>query len=225
MSLTVTELKRTQIREATELLCREFIDDPALLGYEPDPERRNQVGRVIFDDSLRFHHRFGTVWSALLDGELIGVAVCVPPQIGKRSLEYRVRNRLRGILTRRRLMGVAPEATRKLFEGYAKAEKIHPAEPHWYPMFVAIDSRYHGRGYGTRMLEPMLREADRAGLLTFSESPIPRNHPFFRRLGFTIGAPAYLFPDAPPNYPMYRQPRTSGNAGAGVRVPTDAPIK
>jgi GNAT superfamily N-acetyltransferase len=206
MSLAILELPRARIPDAVALLCREFIDDPALLAYEPEPERRNQVGRVIFGDSLRFHVRFGTVWSAMLDDELIGVAICVPPDLGKRSLDYRIRNRLRGIITRRRLAGIAPEASRKLFEGYAKAEKIHPPEPHWYPMFFAIAARFQNRGYGTQLLQPVLSAADNAGLLTFSESPIPRNHSFFRRLGFTIGEPAFLFPDAPPNYPMYRKP-------------------
>ena len=211
MELVVTELPRNRIKEALDLLCREFLDDPALVSWSLSAETRDKINHIILGDAIRFYQRFGTVWVALLDGEIVGVAVCVPPDLGaKRSLDYRVRNRLRGYITRARLVSVAQDASRRLFEGYVKAEKIHPKEPHWYPMFVAVDRRYQNRGYGAQLLKPMLDDADRRGLLTFSESPMPRNHSFFRKLGFTIGAPADLFRGAPPNYAMYRPAGSRG---------------
>ena len=206
--LDVVPLARGQIREAAGLLTRAFSDDPVAVVYMPDdPVARVRVAEIVLTDALRFHQRFGTVFAAMHDRQLIGAAVCVPPALRRPSLHYRLRNRARGLLSRRRIEGLVPDVAEKLFVGYANAERAHPAEPHWYPMFVCIAPEHQGRGYGSQLLAPVLGMADETQTLTFAETPFPRNYPFFERLGFEIGEEVAPFPDAPPLRFMRRRPR------------------
>lgn len=60
----------------------------------------------------------------------------------------------------------------------------------WYLSIVAVDPMLQGQGLGRKLLEPTLKEADRAGATCYLETFSERNPAFYQRLGF---APAARF--------------------------------
>jgi hypothetical protein len=70
----------------------------------------------------------------------------------------------------------------------------------------AFTSR-QGAGIGDALLQPAVAEADRAGVLCYLETPFPRTHAFYQRLGFEIASTSRPFPSARPLDIMIRKPR------------------
>ncbi len=90
-----------------------------------------------------------------------------------------------------------PRTSNVLFAGFAAMEQFHPAAPHWYLAFVGVDPTIQSHGIGGTLLAPVLAAADRTETLCYLETPFPRTHKFYERLGFArqrelnpfIGAP------------------------------------
>ena len=141
---------------------------------------------------------------AALDGEkLIGVAVWRPPNVTVAGLP----TRLRGLLTRYRLLALAPRTARKLLRGFAALEAMHPIVPHWYLFFIAVESEQRGRGIGARLMAPVLQAADIAGVPCYLETPFAQTVPFYRLLGYDITSEPRPFAGAPRLWAMSRKPR------------------
>jgi ribosomal protein S18 acetylase RimI-like enzyme len=73
-------------------------------------------------------------------------------------------------------------------------ERRHPTEPHWYLAVLGIDPAFQGRGLGPRLVAPVLDRCDAERLLCWLESANPKNHGFYRRLGFEV-ADVHRFSD------------------------------
>ena len=90
-----------------------------------------------------------------------------------------------------------PRASQGLFGGFAALEQFHPIDPHWYLAFVGIEPTIQSRGIGRALLAPVLKIADQTNTLCYLETPFPRTHEFYERLGFArrgehspfVGAP------------------------------------
>ena len=90
-----------------------------------------------------------------------------------------------------------PHASQGLFAGFAAMEQFHPSEPHWYLAFVGIEPAIQGRGLGRVLLAPVLTIADQTNTLCYLETPFPRTHAFYERLGFVRHAEHNPFVGAP----------------------------
>lgn len=66
----------------------------------------------------------------------------------------------------------------------AAARAARPTESHWYLQIIGVDPDHQSQGLGGRVLAPMLTRSDRLGIPLYLESSNPRNHSFYRRLGF-----------------------------------------
>jgi ribosomal protein S18 acetylase RimI-like enzyme len=134
---------------------------------------------------------------------MVGVAVWMPPGEQPATLA----DKLRWRVSRWRIRAISPSAERGLWEGFAATGALHPATPHWYLQFVGVDVRSRGRDLGERLLRPVHDIADETSTLCYLETPSPRNHDFYRRLGYEDRAEASPFPGAPPLHTMSRVPR------------------
>jgi GNAT superfamily N-acetyltransferase len=63
----------------------------------------------------------------------------------------------------------------------------------WYLSILGVSPHAQGQGLGSRLLQPTLLEADRAGIPCYLETFSRRNIPFYERLGF-VRLAAYLEP-------------------------------
>jgi GNAT superfamily N-acetyltransferase len=197
MDIDLGPLPRRRIRAASLLLAAAFADDGILTRYMPG-RRGRHVGIPAFFASVIEEH-LGTTFAATLQSQLLGVAVWAPPEPVPAGL--RARSRL--LLVR----ALFPRATRSLLEGLGRLEQLHPTEPHWYLAFTGVDPARRGRGIGAALLQPVLAQADHDGLLCCLETPFPRTHAFYRRLGFELKSSVRPFEDARPLDIMIRKPR------------------
>ena len=90
--------------------------------------------------------------------------------------------------------------------GFGQLEAGHPADPHWYLFFVGVDPSCQGQRIGEQLLVPVLRAADAANTLCYLETPFPRTHAFYQRLGFEIRTEGHPFAGAPTLWTMLRSP-------------------
>jgi ribosomal protein S18 acetylase RimI-like enzyme len=202
MPLQIGPLPTARIADAVAILGRAFMTDPIFSYLFPDPSRRSAVFAVFFGMLVNTYLRFGHVYGAQQDGMLSGVAVWRPPNAGALS-EYdkAVENE-----AAMRVRAIDSTAAEEMFAGFARAETDHPTDPHWYLFFVGVEPALQGRGIGEQLLVPVLRAADAQGTVCYLETPFPRTHAFYRRLGFEVKGAGHPFADAPPLWTMLRKP-------------------
>lgn len=205
MEPTVGQLPERHVGEAVNILVRAFRDDPILTFYLSDPRRRASAFRAFFGNIVRAHLRFGHVYTALIEDDVVGVAVWRPPGAGEPTFHDRVRT----LQTQLRVLLLFPRTAGKLFRGFAATQALHPYQPHWYLFFMGVDPGVQRRGVGSRLLTPVLQLADKTRTLCYLETPFLRTHSFYRRLGFEIVTESHPFTGAPTLWTMTRQPQES----------------
>jgi len=199
----ITPLSARHVRAATDVLLRAFADDPILTFYLTERRRRRFAYRAFFGDAIHAHRRFGHAYAALRDQRVVGAAVWRPPEAGPPTLWERLHT-WGAMQTVRTLF---PRTAAAMFQGFAATQALHPHAPHWYLFFVGVDPTLQSKGVGARLLAPVLESADRTGTLCYLETPFPRTHVFYRRLGFEIASESHPFVGAPRLWTMIRQPR------------------
>ena len=193
MGLDIGRLPLTRVKDGVALLTRAFMPDPIFSHYFPEPDQRAEVLRVFLSDVVRAHCRFGHVYAAMMDEQIVGAAVWRPPDAGKSN----ARDLRRQMLTENRVYTIGRRAAAALFEGFAGLESWHPSEPHWYLFFTGVEPEMQGSGIGSCLLAPVLENADRSRTRCYLETPFPRTHDFYRRLGFVISMEGHPFAGAP----------------------------
>ncbi len=206
MEPTFLQLSERRAREAVDVLVRAFRDDPILTFFLNSPSRRGMAFRAFFGNIVRAHLRFGHVYAAFVGNRVAGVAVWRPPGAGDETL----RDRARALSTRMFVHSLFPRTAGELFRGFETTITLHPHAPHWYLFFMGVDINLQGRGIGSRLVTPVLELADRTRTLCYLETPFPRTHAFYQRLGFEITTESHPFRGAPVLWTMTRLPRHDG---------------
>jgi len=90
---------------------------------------------------------------------------------------------------------------------------IHPAgRAHEYLWMIAVEPERQGEGIGTTLIQSVLDRCDREGLPAYLEASNARSRKLYERLGFDLlGRPLDL-PGGPQMWPMWREPRSTGQA-------------
>ena len=76
----------------------------------------------------------------------------------------------------------------------------------WYLSIIGVDPEHQGKGLGLQLIEPVLKEADAAGVATYLETYTPRNNSFYERLGYIVSG-------------TYHEPVTDAEYSVMVRKP------
>lgn len=193
MNVRVGRLTSSQCSVASNLLARAFAEDPIITWFLYGRLRRRIAFPAFFRAFLEEMLPGGHVYAAHDDRKLIGVAAWLPPDAPEPDTKVR-----RSAARHRALVRVLfPRTSTNLFEGFAAMEQFHPADPHWYLAFVGVEPTIQSHGVGEALLTPVLKIADQTQTLCYLETPFPRTHKFYGRLGFMrqrevspfIGAP------------------------------------
>jgi len=179
-----------------EMLARAFHDDPVQRWLFPRAGDQARYSPRMFRASVRLWARFG--WVATTT-DLSGAAVWVPPGPPRPS-------RLAGL--RMALDAVRALRSRTLLagRGFARIERHHPREPHWYLMALGTEPERQGTGVGSALLRPVLERCDREGIVAWLESSKWSNVPFYQRRGFELVSELVLPEDGPSLWLMRRDP-------------------
>ena len=65
----------------------------------------------------------------------------------------------------------------------ANGARFHPGYPHWYLETMGVDPAAQRQGLGGRLLEPVLRIADRDRVDCYLETADPRNADYYPATG------------------------------------------
>ena len=87
------------------------------------------------------------------------------------------------------VMVLSPLSRRRFTEAMAWLETQHRevmAEPHWYLWALGVEPDSQGRGIGTALLQPVLKQAAADGSPCYLETQTERNVRFYRRQGFEV---------------------------------------
>jgi GNAT superfamily N-acetyltransferase len=203
LHVDVGRLSRRSSGRASRLLTRAFAQDPIITHFFHDPLRRLLAFPAFFRAVLEEMLPAGQIYAAHRRGNLVGVAAWMPPSGTAPDAAAQ------GAAARQqRLVGMLfPRASQGLFRGFAALEHCHPGEPHWYLAFVGVEPALQSRGIGQALLAPMLKLADETSTLCYLETPFPRTHAFYARLGFVRHAEHRPFIGAPQGVVTFlRQP-------------------
>ena len=92
--------------------------------------------------------------------------------------------------------------------------RCHPAGgQHTSLAYLAVRPDVRDLGLGSRMMRCMLERLDRLGRPAYAESHDPRNHRFYRRLGFRVAGQIDLGGGAPTIHQMWRAPKPLSGGG------------
>ncbi len=204
-SVDVGRMSHRECGQASRLLARAFAADPILTHFFSDRLRRRIALPAFFAAVLEEMIPGGQVYAAHDDGDLIGVAAWKPPDAREPDGAAR-----RAAARQQRVVRMMfPSASRRLFEGFAALERLHPSEGHWYLAFVGVEPTIQSRGIGRALLAPVLKIADQTKTLCYLETPFPRTYEFYERLGFGRHAEPAPFIGAPQGVVTFLRPPAS----------------
>ena len=205
MRAEIGTLDPSEVHVAALLLSKSFAADPIITHYLHDPVRREVALPAFFEAVLEEMLPSATVYEARSGGRLVGVAAWAPP----RPARVDEAARARADRCRRVVETMFPSTSAQLYAGFAALEEFHPPEPHWYLAFIGISPDSQGRGIGQELLAPLLHTADDTSASCYLETPFPRTHSFYVRLGFIRQADHDVFVGAPTGVATFlRQPKT-----------------
>lgn len=100
---------------------------------------------------------------------------------------------------------ISPQQQEQVFTVFDQISHYHPKEPHWYLAMVGVDACCQGQGYGSTLIQPILKECDRNKQIAYLESSSPGSASLYQRLGFEV-LETIQIDDSPPLLPMIRYP-------------------
>jgi ribosomal protein S18 acetylase RimI-like enzyme len=178
----LVRLSKEQIGPASEMLTRAFFHDSKLTHVLPEEDLRREKGRHLFAFELRYGLNYGRVYAT--SPALEGVAVWLPSDRSEITLWRAMRSG--GMALQK---GLGKDAMKRLlaFSGQVDAyHKKHAPDPHCYLFFIGVDPRFQGKGYGGKLLRPLLDRMDRKKMACYLNTQNEKNIGLYEHFGFTV---------------------------------------
>jgi ribosomal protein S18 acetylase RimI-like enzyme len=174
-------LEKEQIEKASQVLARAFRDDPELVQFIPDAQKRQKMLLPMFRIELHHALRHGEVYAVSPNVE--GVAVWLPSAAPEIPFWAMLRGGL-GFIFR-----ISWSFLRKMKEDddFARGlrRQLAPFD-HWYLAVLGVDPAYQGQGCASRLLKPRLARLDKEKLPAYLETTIEDYVPMYRHFGFEV---------------------------------------
>jgi ribosomal protein S18 acetylase RimI-like enzyme len=197
----IRDVTRGELPTAGAVISEALMTDPGWNAVVPEEAKRRAALRTLTGIALRYHA--SEVRVAVVDGEVAGVAVWVPP--GRYPFPFAVRLRVTP-----RMLGLALRIGGRIRDvaGFGSSvDAVFPAEPVRYLQAMGVSPGHQGRGIGTALLGDGLAKADAAHEVVYLETALERNVRLYGRQGFTVlpGSPGRLSDGGPVMWRMRRQ--------------------
>lgn len=189
-------LDRAGVDRAAGVLARALADDPGWIHLFPDPGPRVARMTAMLRPMLGSAY-VGLGASLAIPGE--AAAIWTPP--GARDVPLATTLRLAP-----RLAWIVGRRTPRAIRLYRALEAKAPREPHYYLAILGVDPAHQGKGRGVAVCAPILARCDETRTLAWLETTNPKNHSFYRRLGFELAGETPI-PGGPTISFFGRQPR------------------
>lgn len=180
-------LKRSQVKAAAKMLARAFENDPLHIAYFPDTTKRVQQIYHLMFHSIRYCMRYGEVYTTSSKLEGIALWQLVDPIVEQDQEDKPTSLFANWLLFRLRVaLGKALEKVFSLYDYMlSKQYEIVPSR-HWYFIVLGVDPKFHGQGFGSRLITPMLARVDKEQLPCYLDTNNEKNIRLYEYFGFKV---------------------------------------
>ncbi len=178
---TLFKLDKTNINLAGQVAARAYFDADDFSTSSRDPSKQMKYLRKLMNITFRVSEKFGSVYAPT--NAIEGVAAWLPHDKIKISNWHYIRH---GALSA--FFSAGKEGRRNLLRYSSLTSTKHRQHanfPHMYLFNLAIDSKYQGKGYASRLLKPVFVKLDENNLPCYLESP-ERNLALYEHFGFGV---------------------------------------
>jgi ribosomal protein S18 acetylase RimI-like enzyme len=186
------------VDRVVEVLAGAFNSDPLWGWAFPDPQRRREQHRQLWQLCVEAAMRFPSVWLAAGG---TAASVWIPP--GESEFSAAEEARFEPLVNE--LLG---DQAWRAFEAFALLEQVHPHDqPHYYLSLLGTDPQQRGHGHGLGLLADNLVRIDEEGMPAYLEASNPANVELYRRYGFEVVNSVQPSDGAPEVATMWREAR------------------
>ncbi|KYC43756.1 acetyltransferase [Scytonema hofmannii PCC 7110] len=182
MNMDVICLERSQIDEASTILCHAFDDDPMLRYITVETgEARADIIKCFCKSILRYSQSYNHTYVTSKD--LKGVVAWIPPGYFPINFFHLLQAGLYALPFKLGWSGFKRWVSLFALNSHHKHDL---PQPHWYLLILGVAPAYRGQGIGSSLLQPILKQADRDGFPCYLEAFTEAAVHFYQKHGFEI---------------------------------------
>lgn len=196
-------LVTSQKAQAAQVLARAFLVDPVYTALFPDEVEREKSLQRLFGAVIGYSLVYGLVQTI---PALDGAACWLSP--GNTEITF-WRILRTGLGLQRAVARFKPQARRQFMAALAYMDEIHKREApgaHWYLWALGVEPDCQGQGIGSRLIEPVLAQADKSELPCYLETQTEGNVAFYRKRGFEVVSDGLVPDQGARIWTMLREP-------------------
>ncbi len=178
---TLFKFDKKNVHLAGQVAARAYFDADDFSNSSKDPSKQMKYLTKLMNLTFQISVKFGGVYAPTKAIE--GVAGWLPHDKIKISNWHYIRH---GALSA--FFRAGKEGRRNLlrYSSLVSAKhRQHANFPHMYLFNIAIDPKYQGKGYASKLLKPMFAKLDENNLPCYLESP-ERNLALYEHFGFEV---------------------------------------
>jgi ribosomal protein S18 acetylase RimI-like enzyme len=195
---------RRDRRQAADVATRAFLNDAYFAYLLPGEQFRARALPILFEGQIGHLGRFARVVVVRDDkDDIVGVALWLTTggfPLSIRAQIAQMPSSLRALYRHPHSLQVGGVYLRELLS-------VHPKEPHWYLMLLAVDPATQRQGVGTMLMNDGIARIDAEHVGAYLETQKEDNHAYYRRFGFELRETLHPMPGGPPYYTMWRTAR------------------
>jgi ribosomal protein S18 acetylase RimI-like enzyme len=196
----ICDVTRRERATAGAVLTEALMTDPGWNAVVPEVGKRRAALLTLMEVAFSYHA--SEVRVAVVDSEIAGVAVWVPPGRYPMPSAVMLRATPRMVGLTLRIGG----RVRDVAAFGSSIDAVFPTEPVRYLQALGVGPGHQGRGIGTALLGDGLARADAVHEVVYLETSLERNVGLYGRHGFAVvpGSPAPLSNGGPVMWRMRR---------------------
>lgn len=169
-------------QEISKALYEALKDDPFYIALEKsilDREHAEHKMLMYFDYSIYESQRYGEVF--IPEGNVFGASLWSKPLADNVETEKLAEKKA---FLLHALGENSLDTYDKIVDFMSNKAEVLIGSNAWYLSIVGVLPRYQGKGYGLKLVNPMLSRTDQLNTPTYLETFSPRTKKFYRQLGY-----------------------------------------
>lgn len=179
--INIVRMDEPQIELATEMLARILNNHPVAAVFGQDPQARLRTFREGYRPLLQYVCAHGHPHVATIGGNLVGLALWMPPHGNRATPEE---EKEFGLDMMPATFGESVLQLRPLGELMKEVHLRDMTGPHWFLPMLVVDPSHLGCGIASSLLRPVLARADDGQLPVYADTTLPDYVQFYERHGF-----------------------------------------
>jgi len=175
-------LQKEDILEGANLISEAFLDDPKIIFFLPNKDKRIEILHYLWIFLLKDGLRNGKIFAPT--SKLEGIAIWYPPNKVHIGVWRGLRSGILKVITKFGRITI-----RKMNQINKIIKQIHIkhiSEPHWYLSLIAVKPEFQGRGYASQLLKPMIKRIKNQGFPIYRETNNLKNVSLYEHFNFKV---------------------------------------